>query len=394
MTINNATSNEQIRMTHGQEHQVATETNYRVHLSERSEDVIWDRFLNECSDGHHTQTSLWAQIKILSGWRVIRIVVTLGDTIVAGAQLLIRPLPFLGQVGYVSKGPVFALHDPKLIALVLSELQRVARIYRIHYLAVQPASCDAELAQQLSIYKFQPSPLAVMPTATVCNDLSLKPDEILAQMSKSTRTNIRQGQRQGLIVREGNKEDIHAFYQLLTATGQRQNFSPEPESYYLALWDVLYPRGHLKLFFAEYNGEPISAALVILFGNTAVYKRGAWSGIHGNLHPNEGLHWGIIQWAQTHGYRYYDFEGIDREGAKAILRGEKLPDSLLNTTTRFKLKFGGQPILLPGVYSYLYNPVLRWSYNTIFRKMVSSPFVTEMINRVRKQRHINRGAAQ
>ena len=44
----------------------------------------------------------------------------------------------------------------------------------------------------------------------------------------------------------------------------------------------------------ELGDEPVSAMLAIPFGDTVVYKRGAWTGEHGALRPNEALHWAAI----------------------------------------------------------------------------------------------------
>ena len=48
----------------------------------------------------------------------------------------------------------------------------------------------------------------------------------------------------------------------------------------------------------------------ISFGDTVVYKRGGWSGRHGDHRPNEFMHWSAMLWAQQNRYRYYDFDGV------------------------------------------------------------------------------------
>jgi lipid II:glycine glycyltransferase (peptidoglycan interpeptide bridge formation enzyme) len=356
---------------------------YQVRISHGTEDPEWDAFLVHTPGGHHVQTSLWAQVKALLGWRAVRVVVTQGERIVAGVQMLMRPLWLFGSIGYVPKGPLFASQDPLVSRLVVDELERVARAHRSQYLIVQPPCEVGALSNRLLRKGFEPSSTHVAPVATVAIDLVKDLDDILAQMKAGTRRNVRLSQRRGITVREGAAGDLPAFHRLLVATGQRQGFSPYPEEYFTEMWRVLDPSGYVRLFVAEYAGEAVSALLLIPFGDTAIYKKGAWSGRHGDRRPNEALHWTAIQWAKSQGYRYYDFEGINPEAARAIASGEPLPDFLTQTVTRFKLGFGGQLFLYPGPYDYVCNPVLRWAYTTLYRKIANWPITKSTLNRLR-----------
>jgi len=351
------------------------ETGYQVRLADAIADPEWDAFLSEVPGGHHVQTGLWAQVKATLGWRVKRLVATQGERIVGGAQILIRTLPIVGSVGYVSKGPLLASHDPHLMALVIDGLKQMARAYRIQNLAVLPPDNGQTLARELPRRGFRPSAHELGVTATVRLDLTSDLDAILSQMKSKTRYNIRLGLRQGITVREGSEPDLPTFYQSLLATGQRQSFMPYAQAYFSEMWRALAPHGYIRLFVAEHKGQVLSTLLAIPFGDTVIYKKGTWCGRHKHLHPNEVVHWAAIQWAKAQGYRYYDLEGIDRQAATRLLAGEPLSTSMLKTTTRFKLGFGGQVRLLPTTYDYVYNPLLRWSYNTVYPAVSNRPVV-------------------
>lgn len=357
--------------------------NYQIRVSHELEDPEWDAFLAKTPGGHHVQTSLWAQVKAPLGWRVARVIVTLEEQIVAGAQLLIRPLPLMGAIGYVPKGPLVTLDDPMLTKLVLDTLHQIARTHRLCYLAVQPPSNGEGLVQQLPHWRFRPSPLEMLPSATVLVDLTKDLDELLGQMKAKTRYNLRLAQRKGITVREGTEHDQHTFYELLVATGQRQQFSSYSKEYFSELWRILRPHGYIKLFLAEYEGEAVSAVLLIPFGDTVIYKRGAWSGRHGNRHPNELIHWTAMMWAKAQGYRYYDFDGIDPKDVKLITDGKANSGSLTQTVTSFKLGFAPQVTFFPAIYDYVYNPFLRWAYTTVFPKIANWPMVEKVMNAMR-----------
>jgi len=385
MTIVDETQLKRLRHSDGRD--LAQHSGYQVAVSHDTIDRDWDAFLAHTPGGHHTQSSLWAQAKTLLGWRVARVVASRAGQIVAGAQLLLRPLPLFGAIGYVPRGPVLALDDARLAELVLGTVDRIARMHRVQYLVVQPAAGGEPVAQRLQAAGFQASSLEVTPTATVLIDLATPPDDLLAEMHGKTRYNIRLGQRKGMTVREGAERDLHTFYQLLLATGQRQQFTTYSEDYFMQMWRLLSPRGHMQLFLAEYAGEAVAGLLAIAFGNTVTYWRGGWSGQHGKLHPNEVMHWVAMTWAQSQGYRYYDLEGIDPQLAEAIVDGRCSPDALPRSLTSFKVGFGGQVELLPKCYEYVYNPLLRWSYARLFPKIAHWPLVAKIENAVRGASH-------
>lgn len=357
-------------------------TGYRVWVSREGDDPAWDAFLAETPGGHYVQTSMWACMKARSGWSAARVVVASGERIVAGGQLLIHQLPALGAIGYVPKGPILAGDDPQRARVVLDGLHRLAREQRVRYLAVQPPDIGPDLLRLLAEEGFEPQPRLGTCAATLLIDLTPGLDGILAQMKRRTRANIRRSQELGVGVREGSEADLDTFYRLLAAAGQRKQFPIYSRSYYGALWRTLAPGGHIRLFLAECAGEAVAAQLAIPFGDTLFSHVSAWSGSHGSYKPNEALEWAAIVWAKAHGYRRYDFEGIDQRAARAILRGEPLPDSLTPDTdrmvTRYKLGFGGRVALLPGACDYIYNPILRWGYRTAFPLLQRRRVITRL----------------
>jgi peptidoglycan pentaglycine glycine transferase (the first glycine) len=344
----------------------------QVQLSWEPAAPEWDSFLAATPGGHYAQTSLWGQVKALRGWCPVRVVVSQGARIVAGAQLLLRPLPLVGAIGYIPKGPLVAGDDPCLAQLVFDAVQQLARAQRLQYLVVQPPHNGAAVVPHLVEGGFRPTALELAPTATLLLDLSKSLDDLLAQMKKNTRQNIRRSQRAGITVREGTEQDLPFFYRCLTATSQRQHFAAGRSSYeyYAQLWRVFHPHGYLKLFLAEYAGEAVSAKLVIPFGDVVLYWRRGWSGHPGSHKPNEALEWAVIQWAKAQGYRYCDVGGLNPQVARAVLQGAPLPAALQQTATSFKLGFGGQVSLFPAAYDYIANPVLRWGCRTMFPKLV------------------------
>ncbi len=348
------------------------ETTYRIETSAAPVDEVWDDFLAATPGGSHVQTSLWAQVKAELGWRPVRLKMHDHHQLIAGAQLLLKSLPMVGSIAYIPKGPILRQSDTAVAAQLLAAIRRVARANRIQYLVVQPADTDTQMGTMLTRYGFRTSALEVGPTATVRIDVTQNLETLLSQMKAKTRYNIRLGERRGITVREGTRQDLSLFYDALVATSQRQGFMPYPKSYFETMARVLISNGALQFLIASYRGEPVSILLAVCFGDTVIYKKGAWFGCHGEHHPNEVLHWAAIQWAKSHGYQTYDLEGIEPQAAQSLLHSEPLSEVMRDTVTHFKLGFGGNIAMLPPPYEYLYSPILRWAHQAIGSRIAHS----------------------
>jgi lipid II:glycine glycyltransferase (peptidoglycan interpeptide bridge formation enzyme) len=364
---------------------LATVAHYQSHISTDPEDPAWDTFVASVPDGHHVQTSRWGQVKGVLGWQTVRLVMSQAGEIVGGGQLLIRPVRYLGKVGYVTKGPVMASNDPVLARRILEELRSYGRANHLRYFAVQPPSNGAYIADCLQEMGFRATWLELAPTATLVFDLTQDLESIMERLKRQTRQNIRRSRREGITVREGTAADLDTFYRLHVSTSERQHFVPYPKNYFLTMWRAFESSGHIGLLLAEFKGEPVSALLLVPFGSTVIAKLFGWSGEHGQRRPNEAVFWEAIKWAQEHGYRCFDMEGIDPASARATLNGQSLPDELRDSADFFKLGFGGQVMLYPVAYDYVYNTVLRGLYRTFARPaLFDLPIVQTLLNSLRQ----------
>lgn len=328
-----------------------------VSFSRAADDPEWDAFVASAPGGHHVQSSLWGQVKASLGWKAARVVVRRSDTIVAGCQLLVRPLPKVGTLAYAPRGPLARRDDPEALASTLAAVPDLARSERVRYLKVQPPVDRADLEPVLEQRGYAASDMEAAPTATVVVELDREPEQLLQAMRSTTRTKIRKAARNGVEVRVGGPDDFETFGQLVQATSERQGFLPYPVSYYRRMWEVFRPGGHARLLLAEHEGTAVSGILLVGYGDTAVYKMGAWSGQRSSVRPTELTHYLAMQWARERGHRYYDFDGIPDEAAEAVLRGGP-PAGEQKGLTHYKLGFGGQVRVYPRAHDTSPSPLL------------------------------------
>ena len=151
------------------------------------------------------------------------------------------------------------------------------------------------------------------------------------------------------------------------------------------MWQIFNPHKYIKLMIAEFNNQPVSALLLIAFNDTVVAKILGWSGHHSECRPNDAVFWASIIWAKSQGYHYFDLEGIDQGCAIKILQGLPIDEEIKDSYTFFKLGYGGQVVLFPQAYDYIYNPIMRWSYHKIFSKPEQWSNANASLERIRRR---------
>ena len=143
----------------------------------------------------------------------------------------------------------------------------------------------------------------VEPLYTYYINLSLGLDNIWNKFNRELRKNIKISKKKGVIIKEGNKQDIEFYHKVMKKRFEEQNIRyGDYRSYLYELYDALYPN-NFKIFVANYNGETIGIQLILLFKDRVLLWTGSpKSDILRGVH-NELLQWEIIQLASNGGYQ-------------------------------------------------------------------------------------------
>jgi len=340
--------------------------------------VEWDTFVASARAGHLLQSSSWGRLKSAFGWDTARITLRQHGEIVAGAQVLFRPLPLIGRfrqtIAYVPKGPVIDYAEPTLLAHLVRGLDSLCRRHGAILLKVEPDEPDsAVLRAALTVVGLRPSRHTVQPMGTILIDLTQDPDGILAQMSAKTRYNIRLAERKGVQVRIGAAEDVERFHGLSMTTGHRDGFDVHSLSYYRQAYHVFSEQDAVRLFLAEFEGKLLAGLMAFAFGPKSWYLYGASSDEERQRMPNHLLQWAALSWARDRGCSTYDLWGIPGEApaleaeqsAELLERIQAPPAGTLWGVYRFKRGFGGTSVRYAGAYDRVYSPGLYWVYEMI-----------------------------
>jgi len=322
----------------------------------------WDAFVRTQPRAHILQRSPWGELKAAFGWQVIRVALADGDTLRAGAQILLRPLPMnVGTMAYLARGP-YADSDEQLTQL-WKAIDRRLKDEGVAFLKWEPGIF---LGGQPDIERwgFRNSPQTIQPPNTILVDVSEEEDDILARMSQSTRRKVRLSQRRGVTYREGTREDMETFASMMQETGDRNAFGVHDPDYYRLAYDLFAPDDTAALILAEHEDDVLAAAMIFAQEQTALYLYGASSRAKGRLMASYGVQWQAMMWAKARGKRYYDMWGIPDEDEATLEDEFQERNDGLWGVYGFKRGWGGEIVRSVGAWDKVYNPLVYTAYWT------------------------------
>ncbi|HEY2384487.1 MAG TPA: GNAT family N-acetyltransferase [Terriglobia bacterium] len=125
------------------------------------------------------------------------------------------------------------------------------------------------------------------------------------------RSTVNKASTLNLRVRESESEsDLRAWYELYLETMRWHVVPPRPYRFFQAAWDLMRPRGFLRLLLAELTGhEParlLAGSIFLPFGSTFFYAFNGASRKYTTLSPNDVIQWRAVHDACKEGYRYFD----------------------------------------------------------------------------------------
>jgi peptidoglycan pentaglycine glycine transferase (the first glycine) len=333
-------------------------------------DSEWDAFVAGHQQGHLLQTTRWGELKSRFGWTAERVALSdSSKTIVAGAQILYRRLPYgIGKLAYVPKGPLVNWQDPGAVAQLVTTLDQAARAKGALALSIEPDLADSsDSAAHMSQAGFVQGAVSFQPRRTLVVDIRPDETDILASMKSKTRYNIRLGSRKGVTVFRGNAKDVETFNQLLMTTGARNEFGVRSPDYIRTAFGFFDQVDQVALFLAEFSDEPLAGIMVFAANNTAWYFFGASSDTHRNLMAPYAVQWAAIKWAKARGCTHYDLWGVPDEDEDTLERDFASRNDDLWGVYRFKRGFGGRLMRTVGPWDRIYQTLRYRLYSWALR---------------------------
>ncbi|MFG6319070.1 MAG: peptidoglycan bridge formation glycyltransferase FemA/FemB family protein [Clostridia bacterium] len=285
---------------------------------EENDKEKYKKFLEGHERCNFQQSLEWAKVK--DSWKN-EVILSLDNdgNIVGSLCVWIRKFPVFGYLMYSARGPVCDIHDEKVLKDLRDGIDELAKKYNAFAIRIEPdiKKDDEEFRSIVTKLGFEIKDDSknfkdeIQPRFVFRLDISGKTeDEIFSAFHQKTRYNVRLATKKGVVVKEGNREDLKAFHDIMVETGKRDDFVIRSLEYFQRMYDELVPGGHMKLLMAYHEDKPIAGIIPIIYGKNVWYLYGASSNSHRNLMPNYLLQWTMIKEAISRGANMYDFRGV------------------------------------------------------------------------------------
>lgn len=237
----------------------------------------------------------------------------------------------------VPGGPIIDWDENDLVDAAFEEMRRIGQKTGCAFVRVRPQLVTSESV--LAIYEkygCKCSPMHLHAELSNILDITKSEEELMAQMRKTTRYEIRKAQNLGIKIEKSKDEKaIKAFYDLQIETAKRQKFVPFSYKFFQEQFKVFFDEDRALLYTASLNGQVLAQAFIIFYGTEADYHYGA-STDEGRKYPGAYLlQWEAIKEAKRRGLTRYNFWGVAPEGER---------DHRFYGVSVFKRGFGGKDV--------------------------------------------------
>ncbi len=304
----------------------------------------WEEFLRGCKEKTFLGSWNWGEFQRKLNNKVWRLGVFKKGKLSATAQV-IKTEAKRGTFLFVPHGPNLRDSSTKIrnktLSSLLEFLKKVAEKEKASFVRFSPIWERKE--ENIDVFKsldFKRAPIHVHPELTWEIDISRQKKDILMNMRKNTRYEIKKAEKnKDLKIEKSNKkEDIKIFNNLYEKTAKRHDFVPFSLDYLKKEYESFILDDQILTFHARYKKEVVSSAIIIFWQRMAFYHHGASSMKYPKVPSSRLLQWEAIKEAKRRNCELYNFWGI----ADIPLREVKKKKHPWAGLTIFKRGFGGE----------------------------------------------------
>ncbi len=255
-------------------------------------------------------------------------------------------------------GPLLDWQNGDLKKLVFDKITEVARQEKCVFVRLRPQMpSNYENLKILADLGLKKSPMHLAAEHTVIIDLRKTEEELLANMRRQTRYEVRRAEKLGIQVEKSNsKEDFEEFRRVQTETAKRQGFVPPDLKTLLAEREAFGE--NINIYIAKTpEGEKIAYGMIIRERKEGDYYEAASTELNRKLPGAYALLWQAMKDLKKEGCERFNLWGIAPPGQ---------PNHRYAGVTTFKTGFGGDVIeyvpahdLILNDFKYLKNYIVE-----------------------------------
>lgn len=304
-------------------------------LDEISPAELDEFVLSKHPEANFLQTSSWGKVYTRDGERVFYLGLKDQDKLI-GSAIVILKLAKRGRYLEIPGGPILDWQGKRsALETFMREIKTLAAKEDCVFVRMRPNIADTPahraLAQSLGLV---PSPMHLHAEHTVMLDLTQSEEDLLKNMRRQTRYEVRRADKLGIAVTyEDTEQAFEDFYDLQTQTAKRQNFIQSSRHFVLSQHVVFGDKA--RIYTAKLGDEILAQGLILLQKPEAIYHEAA-SSPDGRKYPGAyALQWRVMRDAKAMGLTRYNLFGIAPPNS---------PHHRYAGVTTFKTGFGGEQV--------------------------------------------------
>lgn len=290
--------------------------------------MSWKKTVEQYPEANFLQSPEWQQTNELIGTKVV---VEEFDNF-GRAQMIVRDAK-RGRYLEIPCGPLIDWDNTALLYDVFAQIRKTAKENHCAFVRIRPQlRRTPENIIKLHDLNLKPSPMHLAAEHTVIIDLTKSEDELLADMRRQTRYEVRRADKLGIKVECSNTEEIfREFHKAQSETAKRQHFFPPSLKLLLAEREAFGDKA--TIYVAKYEDQPVAYGLIIMNGQEADYYEAASTELNHKLPGAYALIWRAIKDLKFKGYKRFNLWGIAPPNQ---------PHHRYAGVTTFKTGFGGE----------------------------------------------------
>ena len=260
-----------------------------VEIREVTSKEQWEEFVLNYAGANFLQSWNWGEFYRSLGQEINRVGL-FRDEFLVGVMLTIVEKARRAKYMIVPAGPLIDWEDGEVVRAFKAEILRQARGTRCSFIRVRPQVLENEQnSRMFAKMGFIKAPMHLHAELTHQVDSSKTEEELLAEMRKSTRYEIKQALKLEMqVTTTTNLPEVEAFYDLQMETAKRQGFVPFSKKFLVEQFRVFAQDDQIVLYTAWLNKMILAQAMVIFYGQEADYHYGA-SSEEGRQYPGAYL---------------------------------------------------------------------------------------------------------
>ena len=290
--------------------------------------ISWDEVIKNHPEANFLQSPEYGKMNEILGCKVI-----VDDFDGKGWGLMIVRNAKRGRYLEIPCGPLIDWNDKKVVKTVFEKISKIASTEKCVFVRLRPQLiATPENLKLLESFGTKKSPMHLAAEHTVMIDLNHTEEELLAEMRRQTRYEVRRAEKLGITVTSDNSKAIFEEFQKYQAeTAKRQNFVPPSLKTLLAEREAF--KEGIKIYKATSHEGPVAYGLIIKNGLEADYYEAASTLLNRKLPGAYALLWQAMKDLKSEGYQRFNLWGIAPPGQ---------PNHRYAGVTTFKTGFGGE----------------------------------------------------